>query len=264
MQSDTYIGLNEPIVKSSKGPISLPISYLILMSVYTVTLLLGWLFLNLFSFVESTLLQLFIVNMLCTVVMFIFSLIFQNSSIYDPYVSVANLAISWYWWSLAGDQRDTHKILAMVAISLFCVRHLIFYFRAWPGMGWEDARFLSTRRRFKDNVWVHWLISFSVYHMLTTAIFFLGLLPLYYIVFTNYYARLWLLIIGFAMCCAGIITEVVMFWFGLYVMALGVDLGLWWTIIGPVLMFALLFVIRIPYHEIKVMRWTGMRTEDTL
>jgi len=241
-------------------PIALPVSYLVLLCVYTVTLLLGWLFLTLFHFVESTLLQLFIVNILCTCVLFFFSLIFQNSTLYDPYPSVANLAISWYWWSIAKDQYDTHKILAMTAISVFCVRSLIFYFRGWKGLGSDDSWFWDTRRRFKDRMWVHWLINFSVYHCLTTAIFFLGLVPLYYMIFTNYYERMWLLLIGFALCCAGIVTEVVGFWFGLWIMAIGVDLGLWWTIVGPIAMFALLYFIRVPHYEVRIFRWHGART----
>ena len=88
--------------KKESSYFSFPVSWLVLISIYTIAVLFGWLFVTVFSFVGHLLTRLLISNVLVTCIVFIFSLIFQNSSIYDPYVSVDNAAISWYWYENLG------------------------------------------------------------------------------------------------------------------------------------------------------------------
>ena len=240
--------------KKGTSHFSLPVSWLVLICIYTVAVLFGWLFVTLFSFVGHLLTRSLIADVLVTCIIFLFSLIFQNSSIYDPYVSVANIAISWYWYENLGSHSKTHAILGVIAITLFSLRRLIFYFRAWPGLSFEDERYVRTKTKYRESIWTHWLISFSLYHMLNTLVFFAGLIPLYYVLESTVSNHFWLLIVGFVVCCFGIIFEAAGFWFGLWLMAMGCHYSLWWTVIGPIVLTSILFFTSYPYMEYRLFR----------
>ena len=240
--------------KKGMGQFSRPVSWLVILSIYTVVVLFGWLFVSLFSFVDHLLLRLLIADVLATCVVFIFSLIFQNSSIYDPFVSVANIAISWYWYEHLGGNSKTHAILAIIAITLFSIRQLVFYFRTWPGLSFEDERYIKTKTKYTGKIWAHWLISFSLYHMLNSLIFFAGLIPLYYVLESIVSNHFWLLIVGFVLCCFGIIFGAAGFWFGLWLMAMGCHYSLWWTVVGPIILSSVLYFTSYPYMEYRLFR----------
>jgi len=137
--------------------------------------------------------------------------------------------------------------------SLFSCRHLAFYFRTWPGLSFEDRRYLNSKMKYQDKIWIHWTLSFSLYHMLNTVIFFGGLVPLYYLLETQKVEYLWLLIVGFILAWACIVVEVIGFWFALYLMALSCNLDLWWTILGPIALFVLLYSTSQNYVKLKLL-----------
>jgi len=251
MESDVAMALVPSVVKHYRQHFSLPVSYLVLLCAYTVALSLGWVLVNSMTFIDDTALKFFVVDLVCTCAIFFFSFLFNNSSIYDPYTSVSNLAIAWYWYTLEGDRGDLHKLLAMIGISTFCVKELVCYFKDWKGLDFEDARFVAGRESAGEKVWMYWLQSFGVYHILTTAVFFNAMIPLYYLISTDYYTTLGVVIAGFAVVCIGIAFDPAAFWFGLYIMLLGVNTDLWWTVISPLAMFAYMFMMYAKYMEIR-------------
>ncbi len=108
----------------------------------------------------------------CTV--FLFSAAHDNSSVYDPYWSVAPVPIAFYWASLG-----PAGLRAAVALALVCAwaaRLTGNQLARWRGLGDEDFRYLELRRRTGRG---YWPVSFLTVHLFPTAWVFLGLLPLY-------------------------------------------------------------------------------------
>ncbi len=108
----------------------------------------------------------------CTV--FLFSAGHDNSSVYDPYWSVAPVPIVLYWASLGGG-----GLRAAAAVALVCIwgaRLTANQLVRWRGFGDEDFRYVELRRRTGRG---YWTVSLVTVHLFPTAWVFLGLLPLY-------------------------------------------------------------------------------------
>jgi len=243
----------EPHTKTVKTPYSFstPISSLIVLCVFSVAILSGWAFMGVFDYMGDTLLEAFVVNIMVTIVVFLFSLVFQNSSIFDPYPAVASLAFSWYWYERFGAKDELNSILGIIAITLWSIRRLVFYFSGWVGLGYEDARYVVIKRKYHQTAWVHWVFSFLVFHLITSMVFFVCLVPLYYVLVASFYHHLWLLIFGFAVSIFAFLTDSITFWFGLWIMAMGVSVGYWWTLVGPMAMTLLVVFAAYPYLELR-------------
>jgi steroid 5-alpha reductase family enzyme len=106
-----------------------------------------------------------------TLVVFGFSVRYDNSSLYDPYWSVAPLPIALYW-ATPGMQ----QILLLVLIALWGARLTGNWVARWHGIRDEDFRYQEIRRRTGR---LYWPASFFSIHLLPTIWVFLGLLPLY-------------------------------------------------------------------------------------
>lgn len=108
----------------------------------------------------------------CTV--FAFSVVHDNSSIYDPYWSVAPLPIVLYWASVGPG-----GLRAAAAVALVCIwgaRLTGNQLVRWRGLADEDFRYVELRRR--TGRW-YWPVSLVTVHLFPTAWVFLGLLALY-------------------------------------------------------------------------------------
>ena len=115
-------------------------------------------------------------DLAATIVVFGFSLAFDNSSLYDPYWSVAPAAIaaSWLMRVGAGGTR-IRQLIAFALLSAWAVRLTVNCLRRWKGIAQEDWRYADFRRfgRF------YWPISFLGFHFFPTLIVFLGCVPLF-------------------------------------------------------------------------------------
>jgi len=115
-------------------------------------------------------------DLVATIVVFGFSLAFDNSSLYDPYWSVAPVPIAIFWFLRAG--AGGTRIRQLVALALLCawsVRLTVNCLRRWKGIAQEDWRYADFRR----VGWLYWPISFLGFHLFPTAIVFLGCLSLF-------------------------------------------------------------------------------------
>jgi len=82
-----------------------------------------------------------------TVAIFCFSTTFDNASFYDPYWSVAPLAIAYYWCprTAATGSADLRPSLVLTLIALWGVRLTYNWYRRWHGLGDEDWRYVDLR-----------------------------------------------------------------------------------------------------------------------
>jgi steroid 5-alpha reductase family enzyme len=113
-----------------------------------------------------------------TLVVFGFSVRHDNSSIYDPYWSVAPVPIALYWASLPAADPGTaaRRAWVLAAVCLWAVRLTANQLARWRGLGDEDFRYVELRGR--AGRW-YWPLSLAGIHLAPTAWVFLGLLAAY-------------------------------------------------------------------------------------
>ena len=113
-----------------------------------------------------------------TLVIFLIGLALRNSSLYDPYWSVAPMVIAGYW--LFGlSLSEANGLRGMLVFGLVCLWGMRLTFnclRRWPSLTHEDFRYQDLR--LKTGA-AYWLVDLFGIQMMPTLLVFLGCLPLY-------------------------------------------------------------------------------------
>lgn len=120
----------------------------------------------------------FVADVVATLVIFVFSRQFSNSSFYDPYWSVIPplLAVYWYCTNLAADADVTRAILVTGLVWLWGVRLTANWATYWGGLKHEDWRYPLVRARAGRFAF---LADFFGIHFYPTVQVFLACLPIY-------------------------------------------------------------------------------------
>jgi steroid 5-alpha reductase family enzyme len=229
--------------------------------------------------------QLLIMDIGATIVVFVFSVLFNNSSIYDPYWSVIPIGIVFFYLFESGDLNSLspRQMIVLGLVCLWGLRLTINWVRGWQGLKHEDWRYV----RFRDNYGkLYWPLSFFGIHLFPTLVVFAGCLPLFVSLTLGGNSIGIVDIIAFLFTLGAIIVEMtadkqlrrfagkkdrnpgdviqtglwkssrhpnyfgeVFFWIGMYLFSLAVEPGLWWPILGPVSMVCLFLFISIPMME---------------
>jgi len=113
-------------------------------------------------------------DVVATLVVFGFSVRYDNSSLYDPYWSVAPLPIALYWAGAGG--AGLRQLLILASVAVWGARLTGNWVARWRGVGDEDFRYQEIRGRTGRLYWPASLLSI---HLMPTIWVFLGLLPLY-------------------------------------------------------------------------------------
>jgi len=128
----------------------------------------------------SLLITVLIIDIIMTIIIFIFSIVHNNSSVYDPYWSVVPFFIVLlYMFHL--DLYNLVSFSILTGVFIYSLRLTSNWYLNYEGLVKEDFRYKDFRERFKKYYWV---ISFLGIHLFPTLIVFLGLYPIYY-AFTN-------------------------------------------------------------------------------
>jgi steroid 5-alpha reductase family enzyme len=112
-------------------------------------------------------------DLAATVVIFAFSVWANNSSIYDPYWSVAPVPIVLSWAAPAFGWRQA---LICALVFAWGARLTFNCLARWRSLRDEDFRYLEIRERTGR---LYWPASFFSIHLFPSVWVFLGLLPLY-------------------------------------------------------------------------------------
>jgi steroid 5-alpha reductase family enzyme len=155
-------------------------SVIVSSAIITLIYLLTWMFVHLLfpllPFSES-MVRVLVADIAATVVVFIFSVIFNNSSVYDPYWSVLPPVVVIYLMTLF-PHGDHIRQFVILGLTLFwSIRLTANWFRGWKGLGHQDWRYTSIAE--KTGRW-YWPVSFLGIHVMPTIFVFLGCLPLWY------------------------------------------------------------------------------------
>ena len=136
-----------------------------------------------FAVVQATaglhpLLVVAIADTAATVTVFVFSRSFDNTSLYDPYWSVAPASIAaWLALGPGGVNGLTlRQGVVLTLIAVYAARLTFNWARGWTGLGHEDWRYVEIRRKTGR---LYWLASFWGLHFMPTVMVFLGCLPLH-------------------------------------------------------------------------------------
>lgn len=118
-----------------------------------------------------------IADLIATVVIFVFSRIYRNSSFYDPYWSVIPPLLAFYWWIRSDEPSNTTRWWLMMAVMLvWAVRLTANWVTTFPGMHHEDWRYPMVRERAGRFAFVADLFGI---HVFPTLQVFAGLIPVY-------------------------------------------------------------------------------------
>ena len=126
---------------------------------------------------SSVIINLFIADVIATVMIFIFSMIFNNSSIYDPYWSVVPPIIAIYLMIGYTGANHLRQLVIITLVLCWSFRLTFNWQRGWQGLGHQDWRYTSIEE--KTGKW-YWPVSFLGIHFMPTLFVFLGCLPLRY------------------------------------------------------------------------------------
>jgi steroid 5-alpha reductase family enzyme len=216
-----------------------------------------------------------------TLVVYVFGRIFRNSSFYDPYWSLAPIAIAVYWTASSGVRVGLLQIAVLLLISVWGLRLTWHWAVGWRGLAHEDWRYTGLRQKTGRTFWLVELLGIDT---MTTLVVFLGCLSLYPVL-TSAHSFGALDLLAIAVTATAIMIEAVSdhqleqfisgehkagdimssglwslsrhpnylgevaFWWGLYLFALAQGLNNWWAIVGPLTVTALFVFISVPMMD---------------
>jgi steroid 5-alpha reductase family enzyme len=231
-------------------------------------------------------------DLAATLVVFSFSVAFDNSSFYDSYWSAAPPLIALYYARdlPLGDPISMARVAVVVALVFWWGARLTHnWLRGWRGLDHEDWRYVRIRKRSGR---LYWPVSLAGIHLMPTIVVFGGCLPLYptlssrgplgildgvALVVTG--AAIWIeaaadkqlyrfvrdrsfpdqvLETGlWARCRHPNYLGELLFWWGLYLFGLAAGLQHWWTGVGALSITVLFCFISIPMIERRMLGKPG-------
>jgi steroid 5-alpha reductase family enzyme len=151
-------------------------SLLIVLAVYILAFLGAYFTVQKLAYSE-TMITVLIADVVATIIVFIFSIIFKNSSIYDPYWSVIPPVIVIYLIQLFPEGNQIRQWIILVLVLFWSLRLTINWMRGWTGLQHQDWRYTNIAE--KTGVF-YWPVSFLGIHLMPTIFVFLGCLPLWF------------------------------------------------------------------------------------
>ena len=153
-------------------------SFIIVTLVYIVATLAG-----IFTYLSldfDVWLSLLIADTVATVVTFIFSLIFKNASVYDPYWSVQPIVIlACFAW---GRALSVGAIIVICVVAIWALRLTANWAYTFHGLAYQDWRYTMLCEKTGK---LYPIINFVGIHMVPTLVVYACTLPAVYLVISN-------------------------------------------------------------------------------
>ncbi|MCH5158485.1 MAG: DUF1295 domain-containing protein [Clostridiales bacterium] len=231
--------------------------------------------------IDNIILRFFVFDAAATLVTFIFSLIFRNSSVYDAYWSLTPMVMS-IWLFIETGAFSVWQILFLVVFNIWSLRLTANWIVVFTDFSYEDWRYKKYRDEHGPFMW--FILNFFGIHFMPTVLVFAGMLPLFAIVNAELNA---LSLIGMAVILLGTALEFfadrqmhafllntkaanekttcrnglwnysrhpnylgeITVWWGVFFVMLPFSLTKWYFVVGAVLITLLFNFISIPLAE---------------
>ena len=177
------------------------LSFIIILFVYVIAISVGVITYNYLKF--DNWLNLLIADIISTVITFIFSLIFKNSSVYDPYWSVAPIVVVIGLSAKFGINNIT--IYPLIAVILWGVRLTINWAYTFSNLNHEDWRYRMYKEKYPK---IYILVNFFGIHLFPTLVVYLCMLPILFIFYEAIEFNP-LMIIGFVISISAFILQMI-------------------------------------------------------
>jgi steroid 5-alpha reductase family enzyme len=126
---------------------------------------------------SQSMVNVLIADVVATVLVFAISVIFNNSSVYDPYWSVVPPVIVVYLIKIYPEGNEIRQFVLLALVLFWSIRLTVNWWRGWHGIKHQDWRYTSISE--KTGKW-YWPVSFVGIHFMPTIFVFLGCLPMWY------------------------------------------------------------------------------------
>lgn len=255
------------------------VSLLIVFLIYVFACSVGFLVFTLTSGMYL-ILSTFLADIAATIIVWIFGMIFNNSSVYDPYWSIIPLIII-ILWVMKGPLITVADILFITVIFIWGIRLTINWAMRWKGLIQQDWRYTMLKDK-SPRLW--FITNLMGINMMPTLIVFIALIPVYFGIGQGRGINAFT-VIGSCVCVGAVLIQTISdrqmelfrrdssnkdryidkglwrysrhpnylgeisFWWGLWLMQIGALPELWVTIAGPILMTLLFVFVSIPMME---------------
>ena len=254
------------------------ISQLICILIYLISFYLSYILVP--ESISNIWLKITIWHIYATIFIYIGSVILKNSSLYDPFWSVAPIPIALYL-TLNFENTLIVKFLVLTPIIFWALRLTRNWIISWEGFEHEDFRYidLKTTSMFKAE-----FNNFFGIHLFPTLIVNLSLYPLVFILTNNSNSSIFLSFASLFTFLAVVLETIsdeqmrefrknplnkgktmkyklwkysrhpnylgeIGFWFGIYMMGLSSGMAPFWIIICPLTMLALFIFVSCPMMD---------------
>ncbi len=158
-------------------------SLIVFIFAYLFSLLFGYLSLIYFKFGHLWL-DVLLAHVIATLIIFIFSVFYRNSSLYDPFWSVIPFPVFIYLilYPEVEDSSFLRFFLIGLPITYYVIRLTWNWLKTWPGLVHEDFRYINLYETFGK---FKWFINLFGIHLFPTIMVNICLFPLYYAISIN-------------------------------------------------------------------------------
>lgn len=253
-------------------------SQIVCIFIYVVSFYLSYLLLP--ESITDTWSKIVVWHIFATIFIYIGSLILNNSSLYDPFWSIAPVPIVVY---LTLSFKNTIELIVLVSLPIFfwAIRLTRNWLISWQGFDHEDFRYIDLKNTNRVQAEIN---NFFGIHLVPTMLVNIGLYPLIYITTNEIETNIFLYLASIFTIVAVILETVsdeqmrefksndenkgktmkyklwkysrhpnylgeVLFWYGIYFMGLSSGLASYWTILCPTLMLALFIFVSCPMMD---------------
>lgn len=151
-------------------------SLTIILFIYVLAIFISYLVLQAAPY-ENTMIKVLVADVAATIIVFLFSVLLKNSSVYDAYWSVIPPFIAIYLILLNPEGNSIRQFLIFGLILFWAVRLTANWARGWTNLSHEDWRYGKIAN---DTGKFYWPVSFLGIHLMPTIFVFLGCLPLWF------------------------------------------------------------------------------------
>ena len=253
-------------------------SQIVCIFIYVVSFYLSYLLLP--ESITDTWSKIVVWHIFATIFIYIGSLILNNSSLYDPFWSIAPVPIVVY---LTLSFNNNIELIVLVSLPIFfwAIRLTRNWLISWQGFDHEDFRYIDLKNTNRVQAEIN---NFFGIHLVPTMLVNIGLYPLIYITTNEIETNIFLYLASIFTIVAVILETVsdeqmrefksndenkgktmkyklwkysrhpnylgeVLFWYGIYFMGLSSGIASYWTILCPTLMLALFIFVSCPMMD---------------